>query len=297
MVACLTPDPSTSSSSYGELGNTVSNETRLAVRRVLSAWAELLGLVGRVAERKPPAPSSEGAAKGKGKVKEKGVEDADRAAVLAATGVVWESCEAIERIVVENIVGTVVRKAEEWRAVLLDAVKELKEWGEQAEDDEDGEGQEAVGSDGGYEDEDDFFGEANALGKGESAVRTLLERSVKKLKMVAMLYQAVGKRRLKTFPAVKDSSQPSSDEAGRKVKEDMLILDRLMALLKGIPETVDELASSFYDLDADEAGKLFEKICVDAVTATHVVEKSWEGMEDEFTAWAGKWREKFLEAE
>ncbi|KAF2803806.1 uncharacterized protein BDZ99DRAFT_399126 [Mytilinidion resinicola] len=295
MVACLSPPPASSSTSHpqsSELGSTVHSAARLAVRRVLAAWSELLALVGRVAERAQHG-TTDAQDRKSGKF-DKGVQEADRAAVLAATGVVWECCEAVERVVADGIVGTVVRRAEEWRGVLVDAVQELKEWGEEGEE-------EGVGSDGeeeGFGDEDDFFGAGNKLGKGDSEVRRLLERSVKKLRMVGLVYQALVKRRLRTFPVPKASStgkalKEGETEAEVVAERNMQTLDQIMALLKGIPETVDELASAFYDLDAEEVGKLLEKVCGDAIRATQIVEKSWEGKEDEFSAWAGKWRGSF----
>ncbi|KAF2500420.1 hypothetical protein BU16DRAFT_547281 [Lophium mytilinum] len=284
MVACLTPTPT----STEELGDTVHSAARLAVRRVLNAWSELLALVGRVAERVQHG-TTDATDRKSGKV-DKGVAEADRAAVLAATGVVWECCEAVEVVVADGVVGTVVRKAQEWRGVLVDAVNELKEWGEEEDDDEEEEG---VGSDG---DEDDLFGAGNKLGKGDSEMRRLLERSVKKLRMVGVVYQALVKRRLRTFPVTAPTSASKASKEGEVEvveKSNMQTLDQLMALLKGIPETVDELASAFYDLDAEEAGKLLEKVCGDAVKAIQIVEKSWDGKEDEFSAWAGKWRGNF----
>jgi hypothetical protein len=66
-------------------------------------------------------------------------------------------------------------------------------------------------------------------------------------------------------------------------------LDHLMAVLKQIPDTVDDLASAFYDLDKDEAKETLDKTCREAEAAAELVRKSWTGSEDEFTAWLGKW--------
>jgi Grap2 and cyclin-D-interacting len=226
-----------------------------------------------------------------------GVGDAARGAILAATGVVWEGCDALVGLCEAGVVGLAVRRAEEWRGVLLDAVVEMREWGEEA--DEDGDEEEDGGEGSGEEDEGGFevFGAANRLGKGDGELRALLEASVRKLKTVAVLYQALVKRRLKTFPPP-FASAPSpkdgdadADAAAAAVAQRVQTLDELMALLKSIPESVDELASAFYDLDGDEAKVLLKKCCDDAVRAATIVQQNWDGKDDEFTAWSGKWKD------
>jgi hypothetical protein len=66
-------------------------------------------------------------------------------------------------------------------------------------------------------------------------------------------------------------------------------LDGLVALLKAIPDGVDDLANAFYELNADEATTILHKVCQDARNAATMVAKSWKDEEDEYTAWAGKW--------
>ena len=248
---------------------------------MLGAWSDVLSCVRSVASA---ATGQQG-----------GVGDAARGAILAATGVVWEGCDALVGLCEAGVVGLAVRRAEEWREVLLDAVVEMREWGEEADEDGDEEdgGERSGEEEGGFE----VFGAANRLGKGDGELRALLEASVRKLKTVAVLYQALVKRRLKTFPPP-FASAPSSkdggadaDAAASAAAQRVRTLDELMALLKSIPESVDELASAFYDLDGDEARALLKKCCDDAVRAATVVKQNWDGKDDEFTAWSGKWKD------
>ncbi|KAF2733057.1 hypothetical protein EJ04DRAFT_404068, partial [Polyplosphaeria fusca] len=248
------------------LGQVMRAELRASARRVLGAWGEVLGVVVQMAERR----------QGKEDGEREAASEVERKEVLGATGVVWEACDAQLRVCGEGVVGLVVRRAEEWRAVLLDAVEELREWGEEEEGS--GEEEEEVRS-GGEEDEDEVFGAPNKLGKGDEGLRVLLEKGVKRLKMVGMLYQALIKRRLKTFP-----------KGGKEGEGDaMKTLDQLMALLRSIPESVDDLASAFYDLDEDEAKKTLDSTCGEAKTAVGLVKQNWAGKDDEFTAWSTKW--------
>ncbi|KAF2799970.1 hypothetical protein K505DRAFT_320811 [Melanomma pulvis-pyrius CBS 109.77] len=267
-----------------ELGDLMRAELRTQVRRLIGTWGEVLALVLRLAERRESATG-----------KDEGPTESERQDVLAATGVVWEACDSLLKVCQDGVVGLVVKKAEQWRGVLMDAVEELKEWGDDVADEEDEDEDKAEGSDeddGGFGDEDDIFGAANKLGKGDKELKALLDTSVKKLKKVGMLYQALIKRRLKTFP--KSPSIPAATTNGESTSPPpdlMPTLDRLMVLVKAIPETVDDLASAFYDLDEDEAKETLDKCCGEAKSAVDLVKQSWAGTDDEFTAWSAKWVE------
>lgn len=291
MVAAASPPPTTATtadaaSTRPDIPGLARAELAAAVRRVLGAWSEVLSCVR----------SGASAATGQ----QGDVGDAARGAILAATGVVWEGCDALVGLCEAGVVGLAVRRVEEWREVLLDAVVEMRDWGEEA--DEDGDDEEDWGEGSGEEEEGEFevFGAANRLGKGDGELRALLEASVRKLKTVAVLYQALVKRRLKTFPPPFASAPSSKDgdadadadaDAAAAAAQRVRTLDELMALLKSIPGSVDELASAFYDLDGDEVRVLLKKCCDDAVRAATIVKQNWDGKDDEFTAWSGKWKD------
>ncbi|KAF2473095.1 uncharacterized protein BDR25DRAFT_282338 [Lindgomyces ingoldianus] len=266
------------------LGEVMRAELRAQVRRVLGAWGDVLAHLLKFVERR------EGV-EGKGKGKDEGVTESERQNILASTGVVWEACDALLKLCQDGVVGLVVKKAESWRATLMDAVEELKEWGENVEDEEE-DGDKAEGSDGGrgeFGDEDGIFGAANKLSKGDKELKELLDVSVKKLKMVGMLYQALSKRRLKTFPAVPTSKVETNGEGTVALLDPMAKLDKLMGILKSIPECADELASSFYNLDEEEARQTLDTCCGEAKIAIELVKQSWSGKDDEFTTWSEKW--------
>lgn len=222
--------------------------------------------------------------------KDEGPTESEKQDVLATTGVVWEACDALLKACEDGVVGLVVKRVEEWRGTLLDAVEELKEWGEDVEDEEEeNKVEDSDEEDRGFGDEDDIFGAANKLGKGDKELKELLDTSVKKLKMVCMLYQALIKRRLKTFPKTSTVAATTNGDASGSTSDSLSKLDELMGQLKGIPETVDDLASTFYDLDGDEAKQTLDKCCKEAKTAAQLVKQSWAGKDDEFTAWSDKW--------
>lgn len=266
-AASYTPQPE----QQGDVGAIMRTEVRAQVRRLLGTWGDVLALVLKMAENRQNAPVGR---------KDTGPTESEKQDVLSATGVVWDACDALLKLCADGVVGLVIKKAGELRAVLLDAIEELKEWGEDVEDDED----EAEGSD---DDEDDIFGASNKLGKDDKELKELLDTSVKKLKMIGMLYQALAKRRLKTFPS--PAASTTANGTNGHVANPSRKLDDLMALLKTIPETVDDLASAFYDLDEEEAKQTLEKCCTEAKSAVELVKQSWTGSDDEFTTWSGKW--------
>ncbi|OAL00784.1 hypothetical protein IQ06DRAFT_249752 [Phaeosphaeriaceae sp. SRC1lsM3a] len=247
-----------------DIGSLMRTELRSQVRQLLSTWGDVLALVLRMAESRQNA-----------KGKDAGPSESEKQVVLSATGVLWDACDAVLKVCDDGVVGLVVKKATQLRATLLDAIEELKEWGEDVEDEED----EAEGSD----DEDDMFAASNKLGKDDKELKELLDTSVKKLKMVGMLYQALIKRRLKTYPeGTAGGTSGATTGPGPK-------LDELMTALKTVPDTVDDLASAFYDLDEDEAKETLDKACSEAKSAAKIVKQSWAGTDDEFTTWSDKW--------
>jgi hypothetical protein len=254
-----------------ELGNIMRTELRCQVRQLVGTWGDVLALVLRVAESRQGTHDRNG-----------GPSESEKQDVLSATGVLWEACDTLVKLCNDGVVGLVVKKATELRATLLDAIDELKEWG----DDIEGDDNEAEDSG----DEDDMFSASNKLGKDDKGMKVLLDNGVKKLKMVGMLYQALIKRRLKTYPAASASAITTtakgvhSTTSGPGPK-----LDELMMFLRAIPDTVDDLASAFYDLEEDEARRTLHKGCEEAKSAAQVVKQSWAGMDDEFTAWSEKW--------
>ncbi|CBX99725.1 hypothetical protein IAQ61_008644 [Plenodomus lingam] len=250
------------------LGTIMRVEVKSQVRRLISTWGDVLALISKTAERRQATK------------KDVGLSESEKQEVLSATGMVWGACDTLLKLCTDGIVGLIVRKAGELRAVLLDAIEELKEWGD---DIDDGSDDEATHSD---DDEDDMFGSSNKLGKDDKELKDLLDASLKKLKMIGMLYQALIKRRLKTYT-------PSPPLAANGVKDATINpstkLDKLMDKMKTIPETADDLASAFYDLDEDEVKQTLDKCCTAAKDAVDIVKQSWNGRDDEFTAWSTKW--------
>ncbi|EUC31034.1 hypothetical protein COCCADRAFT_57777, partial [Bipolaris zeicola 26-R-13] len=261
----------------GDVGEIMRAEMRAQVKGLLASWSEVLSIVLSIAQKQGTKQGGS-------------VTEAEKQQVLSATGMVWDACDGVEKLCKDGVVGLVVKKAQELRAVLLDAIEELKEWGEDvADDDDDDDDDEAE-----HSDQDDVFATENKLGKDDKELKALLDKSLKKLKMMGILYQALVKRRLKTYPASKaltEKGEVQEEQSGEEqaTKSPSLKLSELMGVLKSIPETVDDIAAAFYDLDADEAQEMLDRCCAEAKTAIELVRTSWSGQDDEFTAWSEKW--------
>jgi hypothetical protein len=243
----------------------LSKEVQARVRRV---FKELENLVGEV--RSIAAGSDAGV----------------RRDSLSSTGIVWESCDALVELEQLGLPGLAAQKAQQYRETIKDAIEELREWAEG--DDLDSEGRidglldsddECV--DGDKDSIEDIFNAANSMPKDRPELKALVEAAGGKLKKIGILYQALGKRRIKVFKHNQDSSDGNLEATSR--------LDELMLHLRKIPFQVDELASNFYDLDEDAANQTLERCTDEAKAACTVMDLDWSGKEDGFSEWLKKW--------
>lgn len=220
---------------------------------------------------------SEDAKNGTGKTDGKGS--------LASTGVVWDACDGVMVLKKVGIAGLVIKKAEEYRDLLKDALEELQGWGEEESDGEDGE----AGSDEEqtvHDTVDDIFGPQRHIHPEDpEKIRPRLESAQKRLRLVITMYTAVVKRRFKTLPRLPHPELPpelkeKSEDAGI-----ITCLDEVLDVMKKIPDITDELAIAFYELDGEEIDKRMDDCFFKGFATAELLLKNWEGQNDEFTAW------------
>ena len=205
---------------------------------------------------------------------------------LSSTGIVWESCDALIELEQLGLAGLVSQKAEQYRETIKDAIQELQEWVEG--DDLDSEGRtdgladsDDEGVDGDKDSIEDIFNAANSMPKDRPDLKALVEEADGKLKKIAILYQALGKRRVRTFKHSLDAIEDNANSVSR--------LDELMVHLRKIPHQVDEFASNLYDLDESTARATLKRSVDEAKAVCKVTELDWNGEEDTFTEWLKKW--------
>ena len=209
---------------------------------------------------------------------------------LSATGVVWEACDALAALNTLGVAGLAVQKAEEWRDTIKYAIEELQEWA-------DGEDLETEGQNDALFDSDDegvagddndslndIFNAANSMPADRPELKELVELAVEKLKKVDILYRALIKRRLKPY-----KSSGATAETGKKSSAENL--DELLENLKALPDSIDDMASNFYDLDEEAARAALANCVKKACETASLAKLDYNGKVDEFSTWSKKWVE------
>ncbi|CZT12141.1 hypothetical protein WAI453_003028 [Rhynchosporium graminicola] len=215
---------------------------------------------------------------------------------LALTGTVWQACDAVIGLKKMGIAGLVVKKAEQYRATLKDALEELQEWAEEEEDEEEEEHEGDAGSgdeEGDAQKEvDDMFGNQKHIPSDDpEKIRPKLEASLKRLRLLGMMYQAVVKRRFKSLPSLplpKTTSGPVEEGSGKA--DVVATVDDVLEMMKKIPDAVDELASAYYELYVKHIDDQMEKCFLGGFSELALLKWNWKGEDDEFTVWLQKFQ-------
>ena len=218
---------------------------------------------------------------------------------LASTGVLWAQCDVLTRLGEGGLVGLVDGKVKGHGELLEDAIAELDEW--DPDDDED-------------EDEDDDS-DADQMNKGKSAVintpttsedeklgsgmqdltitpqKLLKGRVLKHLRLIKMLYPALRKRRIATFPNIGKSTA----EVELPIREQVERMDALVAYTHQFSDDADEIAGAMYADKEDEVKRRLNALVAVATACVEATRRGWEGQEDEYTAWIAKWKARLDE--
>ncbi|KAL8993675.1 MAG: hypothetical protein Q9188_007271, partial [Gyalolechia gomerana] len=230
-----------------------------------------------------------------------------REEVLGATGQIWKTCDRMNKVAQMGIVGVAVEKVDGYHALVKDAVEELEAWDPDEEEEEgslfgSSSGSGASNNEVGKKINGDVIGRAHqeqseseppALeGLQIKDMHAVKEGALKILKLIRMLYPALRKRRVSTFPPFDKTSaldaQASEDRTA--------VLDQLLRYLQGFSDETDEVAGALYGGDVKEVGRRLESLKKMAEGCVGEVRKGWKGQEDEFSAWSEKWVDRLKEA-
>lgn len=216
---------------------------------------------------------------------------------LASTGVLWSACDDVIGLANMGVGGFFVKKAQEWRDTLKDVMEEMKEWGEEEPDDDDDEddvddladklGESSI-STSKQDMLDDLMNSQQAIPRDDpDSIRPRLETSLKRLRLVVLLYQAISKRRFKKLPPFPPTNA-TSDLPQR--------LDKTAKALQQLPDKFGDLATAFYDMDPEEIDETMTQAFADAHSVSELLSKSWDGSRDEFTEWTEKFQAEIKKA-
>lgn len=216
--------------------------------------------------------------------KESELSQPEKDVITVATGRVWDSCDSLYDVAAKGVVGYVIRRVEEWRDIVKDAVKEIEEWDP---DEDDGDffeefmGENGNESGGGQsEDSDDKEEEDNA------ALHAHKKSTLRVLKPIAQVFPAISTHRLKNAGNV-----PSSSVTG------IGKLETLISDLQCIPDYIDEVAGALYEADLEKSDQYLQKAKSYATKAIDTVALPWgaaanEGTQDgtdKFRVWSKTW--------
>ncbi|GAD94907.1 conserved hypothetical protein [Paecilomyces variotii No. 5] len=253
-------------------------EVHALVKTLLKELSGLVGEVKVVADKKDR--------ENKGGKKEEELPAPEKDSVVGATGRVWDACDVVVEIAGKGVVGFVIRRVEEWRDLVKDAIGELEEWDPADDDDDDWDNLlNGDGEDGG-DDEDDEDEEEEET----AALNEQKKTALRALKPISAMYPAIISNRLK--------------KGGLETSADVLLssshlraLETLMADLQSIPEHIDEAAGSLYEADIKKSNSYLCKAKGHAVKVVKSLILPWtaEGAEaktpeeDKFSVWSKTW--------
>lgn len=211
---------------------------------------------------------------------------------VATTGVLWAAADDVIKLANQGVAEFFVQKVTSWRDTLQDVMEELKEWGDEEPDDDDDDDDTAHE----YDDDvdntqqmiDDFMSGQGAIPKDDpDSIRPRLESSIRRIRLVLLLYQAVIKRRVKKLPVFPITA---SDSTVTKR------LDEAAAVLNKLPDGFTDLAAAFYELDADAIDESMDQCFLDAFASSELFSHTWTGERDEFSDWAEKFQQEIKKA-
>lgn len=223
---------------------------------------------------------------------ERGIEPQNRD-TLASTGVLWAKCDEMVTLATNGIVSLAAQKAEEYHSLLKDAIDELEQW--DPEEEEDVSDTDSLSS---------YKQKTNTISSGDGAnpvatlealsvtdIVGLQKRSLSTLRTARLLYPALKKRRIASFPNI--TSTTTIDHLPQLGDIDRL--DSIMLSTKYFTEAADEIAGSLYEGDEVQVLERLEGLVRGAKQCAVRATKNWKGEEDEFTGWAGKWLTRLTE--
>ena len=223
------------------------------------------------------------------------VNDEKRRHTLSSTGVIWEVCDTLVALCSDGLVDLAMKKADAYHALIKDAIAELEEWNPDEEEDDMFSSTSSARSESSQGADSERTGasppttEMNAMTLTPPAtptpIRQMYDQTLVTLRMIRLLYPALRKRRVQTFPSINLST--SSDQLPTSWQIDAF--DNLMKSLRTFSETADEVAGGLYSQDEEQASGGLEFIRILAFECIQDADQSWDRRDDEFTAWAKKW--------
>ena len=215
---------------------------------------------------------------------ERGVELSTGRNTLASTGVLWAECDKMMELASSGVVSLAIQRTEDYHGLLKDAIQELEEWDPDEDTDSD---TDSLSSNkqkpASTPTADNLASTLEDL--SISRVAILRKHTLVTLRTIRVIYPALKKRRISTFPNITSASTPESLPTSTQIDA----LDSLIDQAKGFTEAADEIAGALYEGDEEQVERRLRALRESAEACAAGVKKGWKGEEDEFTGWAEKW--------
>ncbi|KAM3547984.1 hypothetical protein MY1884_009363 [Beauveria asiatica] len=228
---------------------------------------------------------------------------ADNKGSLPSTGILWSACDEMLVLINGGIKNYFITKVDQWKETLEDIMEELKEWGDEQPDDNDEEDDDDDDDDVGN---DDINQEANTALLNSSVstqdmldhlmsssqpiprddpkgIRPRLDSTLRRVRLVVLLYQAISKRRLKQLPPLPLPPDSTYTNMPRR-------LDEAVRVLSALPESFGDLVSVFYDMEPAVIDRAADDCFFEAFAAGELLSAPWYGGQDEFSEWTEKFK-------
>ena len=222
---------------------------------------------------------------------EHGIEKTMGRDTLASTGVLWGECDKMVALGSGGLTKLAAGRVEEYHGLLKDAIAELEEWDpdEDAESDTD-----SMTSDGVKDLSARLVDASLEQSIGDlslSPIAVLRNRALATLRIIRVLYPAIVKRRILTFQNFDRTSTTEDFPSASHISS----LDALVDHTKNFTEETDEIAGALYAGAEKEVNDRLTKLAEMSRTCVQGIKFGWDGNEDEFTTWAGKWTARLEE--
>ncbi|KAL8780651.1 MAG: hypothetical protein Q9213_006360 [Squamulea squamosa] len=283
-------------------GNTIHNEVRNGLRDLVLAvhrLADDIQLMSELADACEDADALEKLEDIAGK----------REDIMQATGQVWNVCDRMIAIANKGIIRVAIDKVKEWEALIKDAIDEIEEWDPDAEDDfnvdgdsdsEEGgnrhvvrgkeNGANSIKTNGVEQQGNDSEHQSNnqppLLDSLQiTDIHSAKATALKLLKLIKMLYPALRKRRISTFPPFTRNSSTEHLHPRSQIAQ----FSNTVQFCEDFSTLTDDVADALYDGTVSVVQGKMELMTTAAARCVESVKKGWDGEEDEFAAWSGKW--------
>lgn len=195
-----------------------------------------------------------------------------RGKTLAATGMLWETCDGMTQLASTGLSTLAIEKLDTSHSLFKDAIAELEEWDPNKDEDD--------------PDTDSNPDDSDPLPILPSQTSHLQNLTLRLLRQIRLLYPAIKKHRLSTFPPLTllSSSSPPPPSTSQ-----IQTIDITITALTDFSSAADELACALYSHDDKEVLRLLSSLRARAHGCVHSLMMNWRGEEDFFSIWARKW--------